>query len=194
MSDVGKMTEVTDRNTANIRIYCDNEKRWKARVDPVTQQNNGGYEDVDNCIQYSGLPRFSLTGCHDTRGGVQFTHAQTYRTYMEGEPPPPPQKKKKADLRDTITMYEMGLLKGSRGRKVLSDLGLHLDLTELPDGIETISIHPSKTIFHEVRICLQIDVASLSHFHGYDTIYNAYFFANPKSVVRIRHLNVDELS
>ncbi|KAF2829385.1 hypothetical protein CC86DRAFT_368404 [Ophiobolus disseminans] len=179
MSDVSKMTEVQDRNTANVRIYCDDEKRWVPRVDPKTKQNTGGYEDVDNWIQYSGKSQYSLPGCHDTRGGNRFTYAQTYRTYMDGAPPV-----KQAELRATITLCELVLFtdkEGKRPRKILNSLEKTLDLTKAP-SVEVLALHTSKVILHE-----------LSHFHGYDTIDNAYYISNPLGNPNIRAINADEL-
>lgn len=99
MSDVGKMTLENDRNAANIRIYCDDEKRWKARVDPKTGQNTGGWEDPENWVLQPARSIWSRPGCHDTRGGKRFTYAQTYRIYMDGEP-----SQKQAELRAAITV------------------------------------------------------------------------------------------
>ncbi|KAF1848008.1 uncharacterized protein K460DRAFT_426952 [Cucurbitaria berberidis CBS 394.84] len=174
----GKMTEVKDRNTANIRIYCDDEKRWKPRVDPKTGQNTGGWEDPENWMQYSGRFEWSQPGCHDKRWGELYTYAQTYKTYMNGEP-----SQKQADVRATVTICELGLFtENKKPRRVLSQLQKDLDLTKPPAGIEVLALHPSKTILHE-----------LSHFHGYDTIDNGYFISNPKANPNIRSLDAGEL-
>ncbi|KAJ4295622.1 hypothetical protein N0V90_007635 [Kalmusia sp. IMI 367209] len=178
MSDVGKMTEVKDRNTANVRIYCDDEKRWKARVDPKTGQNTGGWEDPENWIQYSGRFKWSQPGCHDKFRGQLFTYAQSYKAYMAGEP-----SQKQAEVRATVTICELGLFTQSkRPRRVLSQLPEDLDLTKPPAGIEVLALHPSKTILHE-----------LSHFHGYDTNDLGYSISNPNAPRNIRSLNADEL-
>ncbi|KAF2675612.1 hypothetical protein K458DRAFT_437862 [Lentithecium fluviatile CBS 122367] len=176
MSDVGKMTEVNDRNSANVRIYCDDEQRWKPRLDPKTKQKTGGYEDPDNWIQYSALSIFSYPGCHDTRGGNRFTYAQSYKTYMAGEP-----LEKQADLRATITMCELGLLHKGKRRRVFSELDEKLDLTKA-SGVEVLKFHPSKVILHE-----------LSHYHGYNTIDNGYFIKPDGPGTTIRQLNAEEL-
>jgi hypothetical protein len=111
MSDVGRMTEAADRNSANIRIYCDEEKRWKARIDPKTQQNSGGWEDADNWIQYQGRAWVSRAGCLDTKGGGnKYTYAQMYQTYIAGDPP-----EKQAEPRATITVCSSTTLADTRG-------------------------------------------------------------------------------
>jgi hypothetical protein len=84
LSDVGKMTETTNRNSANLRIYCDQDRRWKPRIDYASKQPIGGFEDPDNWLLYAeGLG--PQGGCLDLdKNGEKYTLAQTYNEYMPG--------------------------------------------------------------------------------------------------------------
>lgn len=91
------MTRESNRNAANIRIYCDNEeRRWERRIDPETGQNLGAWEDKENWILY---PYRISPGCLHTRGGARVDFAETFTEYMKGEPPV-----KQADIRATISV------------------------------------------------------------------------------------------
>lgn len=86
MKGVSKATS-SDLNSANIRIYCDQDGRFKQRVDPETKEKLGGFEDEENWIQYPTKYAFERTGCKATRNMQLYTFAQTYKTHMEGDPP-----------------------------------------------------------------------------------------------------------
>lgn len=98
MYDVSTMTEEKNHDSSNLRIYCDNEKRWAKRTDPVTQMWVGGWIDNANGIFYPGIAKESLPGCLDTKGGERFTHAQSYREEMVNPP------KGQAEKRMTTTV------------------------------------------------------------------------------------------
>jgi hypothetical protein len=79
------MTLTSDRNAANLRIYCDQDARWKARVDPKTKQPIGGFEDPDNWMLYD--QGSDPQGCLDLDNGKLFTVAQLYDDHMPGNSP-----------------------------------------------------------------------------------------------------------
>lgn len=87
MGDVSGATETSDRNSANVRIYCDQDARWKERVDPKTNQKVGGWEDPDNWLMYNPGGGRSRVGCADTVFFKYITWAQTYRDKMDGDSP-----------------------------------------------------------------------------------------------------------
>jgi hypothetical protein len=91
------MTQESNRNAANVRIYCDNEEsRWVERKDPETGRNLGGWEDKDNWIKYDTVIR---PGCLFTKSGVRTEYGETFKTPMDGEPP-----EKQAAVRATISV------------------------------------------------------------------------------------------
>lgn len=102
MSDVSGATSNTDRNSANVRIYCDDDDRWKQRKDPKSGQVVGGFEDPDNWLLYEKKHTFQVPGCKDTTGGQRNTWAQTYKTPMPGDPP-----EKQEPVRATITVLTL---------------------------------------------------------------------------------------
>lgn len=92
------MTLESNRNAANVRIYCDdNESRWVKRKDPETNKELGGWEDTDNWIKYDTEIR---PGCLLTRSGVRMGYGETFKTPMDGEPP-----EKQASIRATISVF-----------------------------------------------------------------------------------------
>ncbi|KAF1934485.1 hypothetical protein EJ02DRAFT_516926, partial [Clathrospora elynae] len=137
------MTLETNRNAANIRIYCDDkETRWIERKDPVTGRSLGGWEDKDNWILY---PTMIRPGCMYTRGGIKGSYGETFREYMEGEPP-----EKQADVRATISASlpsPDGLaIKG----KLFSVYSPTASLSSLRLDIDSFGLHLSKTLLHEL--------------------------------------------
>lgn len=87
MGDISRATETSDRNSANVRIYYDQDVRWKERVDPKTNQKVSGWEDPDNWLIHNPGDGKSRVGCADTVFFQYITWAQTYRDEMDGGPP-----------------------------------------------------------------------------------------------------------
>ena len=76
------MTEVTERNTANVRIYCDEtESRWRKRIDPKTKKASGGWIDRANWIIY---PFEEAPGCLDITG-----NGESFPTLIQSTRNPP---------------------------------------------------------------------------------------------------------
>ncbi|KAH8719333.1 hypothetical protein GQ44DRAFT_775468 [Phaeosphaeriaceae sp. PMI808] len=146
MEDVSKMTLETNRNVANIRIYCgDKETRWSERTDPATGRNLGGWEDKDNWIHY---PTIIRPGCLLTRGGSKVSYAETFREYMEGEP-----LERQADVRATISICDKSFI-GFDGRRIRGTLfsayNPQADLSQPKYGIDSFGSHLSKILLHEL--------------------------------------------
>jgi hypothetical protein len=76
------MTSTNDRNAATVRIYCDEDKRWKERVDPVTKEPVGGFEDPVNHMVHEKAVR----GCLQTNdAGEKAVLAMAYYDQIPGE-------------------------------------------------------------------------------------------------------------
>ena len=167
MDDVAKMTPETTRNSANVRIYCDDhETRWSERKDPASGRTLGGWEDKDNWILYPTLIR---PGCLFTRGGTKVSYGETFREYIEGEPP-----ENQADVRATISVsYPLGMPylhvqsliieeicdkaffkePGVMNKgKPIAVVKAEADLSLPKYGIDTFGKHLSRLLLHEVSL------------------------------------------
>ncbi|KAL9618856.1 MAG: hypothetical protein Q9160_006446 [Pyrenula sp. 1 TL-2023] len=165
LKDVSE-ARLADRNAANVRIYCDQDARFKQRIDPKTKVKVGGFEDPDNWIQYPAKHDFQTTGCLDTHGLKLYTMAQTYKIKMEGEPP-----QKQEENRATVTMCDMSFFtlkpdnSNDRPRKGILEKRLKegADLTTQP--LEFFKDWISKIFLHELGHCLPWSWSDLNDGH-----------------------------